>query len=51
MQVYNVDTIKQVPAEGTIINFLFQFAVCGAHHSHLDLLIFLRSDPAELTVL
>jgi hypothetical protein len=51
VQVYNVDAIKQVGAEGAVFNFLFELAIRGANNADFNLFVFLSSDTAELPVL
>ena len=51
MQIDDVNAIKQIGAEGAVLYLLFQLAVGCADHADFDLLVLLRPNPAELTIL
>src|SRR5256885_16128411 len=50
-QVHNVDSIIEVLAEVAVFDFFFQLAVGGTNYAHLDLLVILCTNAAELSVL
>ena len=51
VQIHHVDAVIEILAEGPGFDFRLQVAVGRAHHSHLDLLVFLGADAAELAIL
>src|SRR5260370_20246222 len=51
VQIHHVDAVGKILAESPLFDLRFQMAVGGAHHPHLDLLVLLGADPAELPIL
>src|SRR5208337_1911692 len=50
-QIHHIDTVVKILAERAGLDLGFQMAVGRAHHPHLDLLVFLSADAAELPIL
>src|SRR5205814_3420290 len=51
VQVHHIDAVEKVLAKSASFDFFFQAAISRAHHPHLNFLIFLSADAAELAIL
>src|SRR6266446_4054436 len=51
VKIHHIDAVVKILAKSTRFDLGFQAAVGRAHHAHLDLLVFLSADPAELPIL
>src|SRR5579885_763599 len=51
MQVHHVDSVKQIAAKCSGLNFGFELSIGGTYHPNFNFLVLLRTDTAELPIL